>query len=288
MARPALSVSRNKIIHSLRSVARKLKRSPQKAEFLSLARITQHQFEKHFTAWNDALAEAKLAPNIPTAKSDAQLLEDWAKTVRKLGHCPSIHEYRSSGGKFGVGTFRGRFKAWREVRRAFYTHAAGDNKWQDVIKIIRKRESRCTKPWLITPNFRFDPGANSTTNSTGEVPVSCPIAYGEPIDYALLRNAPVNEQGVVFLFGCLAHRLGYIVDAIQASFPDCEAKRRYSDGRFRRVRIEFEHESRNFLLHQHDVKACDLIVCWRHNWPECPIRVIDLSVELEKLKKAAA
>jgi hypothetical protein len=45
------------------------------------------------------------------------------------------------------------------------------------------------------------------------------------------------------------------------------------------VRIEFEYASRNFLEHQHDPKGCDIIVCWVHNWPECPewIEVIELS-----------
>jgi hypothetical protein len=34
-----------------------------------------------------------------------------------------------------------------------------------------------------------------------------------------------------------------------------------------------------FKLHGHDPKKCDVIVCWVHNWPECPkhIEVIELS-----------
>jgi hypothetical protein len=41
--------------------------------------------------------------------------------------------------------------------------------------------------------------------------------------------------------------------------------------------VEFEYESRNFLKHMHDVKGCNMIICWRHNWPECPLPVIELS-----------
>jgi hypothetical protein len=26
----------------------------------------------------------------------------------------------------------------------------------------------------------------------------------------------------------------------------------------------------------HDPSKCDLIVCWRHNWPECPLEVLEL------------
>ena len=48
-------------------------------------------------------------------------------------------------------------------------------------------------------------------------------------------------------------------------------------GKCQRVRIEFEYESRNFLRHMHEASRCDVIVCWVHNWPECPLEVIELS-----------
>jgi hypothetical protein len=46
------------------------------------------------------------------------------------------------------------------------------------------------------------------------------------------------------------------------------------------VRIEFEQESRNFLKHMHLASECDLIVCWKHNWPECPLEVVELKTVL--------
>jgi hypothetical protein len=62
-------------------------------------------------------------------------------------------------------------------------------------------------------------------------------------------------------------------------YPDCETKREVAPGKWQRCRIEFEYESKNFLRHGHDPKKCDVIVCWRHNWKECPeeIEVIELS-----------
>ena len=51
--------------------------------------------------------------------------------------------------------------------------------------------------------------------------------YGDPIDFRGLRHEPVNEQGVVFLFGMVAEQLEYLVEAIQDGFPDCEAKRKF-------------------------------------------------------------
>jgi hypothetical protein len=102
-----------------------------------------------------------------------------------------------------------------------------------------------------------------------------------------MRHEPVNEQGVVLLFGMLAERLGYVVEAAQKGFPDCEAKRQISPQRWERVRIEFEFESRNFRDHGHPADGCDVIVCWRHNWRECPahLEVVELSSAIESLAK---
>jgi hypothetical protein len=54
---------------------------------------------------------------------------------------------------------------------------------------------------------------------------------------------------------------------------------------WQRVRIEFEFESRNFRDHGHPSTGCDVIVCWRHNWPECPgqIEVVELSKIIKSL-----
>jgi hypothetical protein len=52
--------------------------------------------------------------------------------------------------------------------------------------------------------------------------------------------------------------------------------REVAPGVWQKVNIEIEQESRNFVKHLHNVKKCDLIVCWKHNWPECPLEVIEL------------
>lgn len=98
----------------------------------------------------------------------------------------------------------------------------------------------------------------------------------------------MNENGVIFLFGIVARELGYSVEAVQAGFPDCEAKRQISAGKWQRVRIEFEYESRNFRDHGHSGQQCDVIVCWRHNWPDCPshVEVVALSEVIKQLAKS--
>lgn len=112
--------------------------------------------------------------------------------------------------------------------------------------------------------------------------------YGNPIDFRGMRHEPINENGVIFLFGIVARELGYSVEAVQAGFPDCEAKRQISAGKWQRVRIEFEYESRNFRDHGHSPQGCDLIVCWRHNWSDCPqtIEILELKQVIKQLSKS--
>ena len=102
---------------------------------------------------------------------------------------------------------------------------------------------------------------------------------GEPFDRSPMTNAPVNELGVMVLFGMVAAGLGLQVESVQGKFPDCMAERQVAPGKWQHLRIEFEYESKNFKLHGHDPKGCDMIVCWRHNWKECPaeIEVVELS-----------
>lgn len=108
--------------------------------------------------------------------------------------------------------------------------------------------------------------------------------YGKPIDFRGLRHAPINEQGVVYLFGLVAQDLGFKVEAIGTTFPDCEAIRQIGNtDRWQRIRIEFEYKSSEFKKHDHAPEGCDLIVCWEHDWKECPLEFIELSEVIKKL-----
>ncbi|HEY2913731.1 MAG TPA: hypothetical protein VGK21_10260 [Candidatus Angelobacter sp.] len=102
---------------------------------------------------------------------------------------------------------------------------------------------------------------------------------GAPTRMPAFPYEPVNEMGVMVLFSMMAQQLGFVIESVQAGFPDCEAKIEVEPGRWQHFRIEFEYESRGFRVHGHDPLQCDLIVCWRHNWKKCPphIQVLELS-----------
>ena len=102
----------------------------------------------------------------------------------------------------------------------------------------------------------------------------------EILEGASLQYAPENEFGVVFLFAKLARKWRLVVEKIRAAFPDCVAYQKVG-GKDKRVLIEFEFRSKSAKLHGHDLKKCDWIVCWEHNWPQIPkhLQVIELKRE---------
>ena len=103
---------------------------------------------------------------------------------------------------------------------------------------------------------------------------------GEIINFRNLVYCPVNEQGVVLLFGMVFDELGFMVEEVKTGFPDA-ILRRYNGRGWQRERVEFEFESKNFKKHKHPVNECDLIICWQDNWRECPLEVIELESYIE-------
>ena len=98
---------------------------------------------------------------------------------------------------------------------------------------------------------------------------------------------PVNEMGVIFLFAKYHKELGIeYIEGIQQGFPDAFGRRRIGRTEYEPVNIEFEYKSLDFKNHQHDPNQCDIIVCWEHNWPQCPLEVIELKSTVPKLMHA--
>ena len=110
---------------------------------------------------------------------------------------------------------------------------------------------------------------------------------GAPTGLPAFPYEPVNEMGVMVLFSMLAQQLGFVIESAQAGFPDCQAKIEVEPGRWQHFRIEFEYESLQFKKHGHDPLQCDLIVCWRHNWKNCPpnLQVLELSKIVKSFTK---
>jgi hypothetical protein len=88
----------------------------------------------------------------------------------------------------------------------------------------------------------------------------------QAINYKGMQYAPEGELGVVYLFSKLQRKLGYIsIVRIGDAFPDCEVLKFGG----KKVQIEFEFRSKNFLIQHGDngLRKVNEIVCWDDNWP---------------------
>jgi hypothetical protein len=289
-------MSREEIISAIQKCAQKLGRAPTRAELRKMAGVSLSRVKYLFKGMTHALREAGCEPKgrghlIP----NEDLLLDWARVARKLKKLPAMSRYQYEGRCTHVPFIR-RYGSWRVVPAAFQRFAREkrlEKEWKDVLAMIAaaravelrrnatlgarergKIESAVTARAGDEPET-WNPRANEWTRR--KLLRDRGLA-GPPIDLPGLAHEPGNEQGVIFVFGAVAHKLGFRVLTFQPGFPDCEAMREIRPGVWQRVRIEFEYESRNFLKHGHRRDGCDVIVCWRHNWPGCPknIEVVEL------------
>jgi hypothetical protein len=276
---------RDEVLNAIRTAAQSLGRPPSRSEFKSSSGMTEYQVLKHFPSWREAVRAAGLEPHSTNVFINPEvLLEDWGEFVRGIRRIPTRDQYRRNG-TYSPGVFERRFGPWSAIPSKFREFADGKPEWADVVALLPIENAR--SPFAASSPFaptQFGP-TPSLPGGHRNAKLEDRPTYGNPIDFRGLRHQPVNEQGVVFLFGMVARELGYHVEAVQTGYPDCEAKRQVDAGKWQRVRIEFEFESRNFRDHGHPPNGCDIIVCWRHNWPECPphLEVVELRAVIQTL-----
>jgi Homing endonuclease associated repeat len=268
------------ILRRITEVAKKLGRAPSLLEFVALSEISRYSVSLCFPKWNDAVREAGLHPRrLRVRPEDDDLLKDWGKAVRRKRTLPSRRAYLLAG-RHEPRTLEKRFGGWESVPQAFRKFAKGKREWADVLALLP-----AAAPTKAAERPRSTPASPVTRRQARPALPKDRATYGNPMNFHEMRHEPVNEQGVVLLFGILAKKLGYTIEAVQTGFPDCEAKRQIGPDRWQRVRIEFEFESRNFRDHGHPSTGCDVIVCWRHNWDECPkgIEIVELCSIIKSL-----
>jgi hypothetical protein len=248
---------------AIRTCMKKLGHVPSFSELTRSTQVTRHEVIRNYGCYSLALKACRLEKSGSGNRLEMKhLFLDWAAVVRALKKIPLLYEYLREG-RYSVVPFRARLGPWPNVAEAMKLYAVEHgfaSQWQDVIELI---------------------DAQSKDQADAHKAADAKILAGRPFYGQLLRPfplvcAPVNEFGVIFLFGALAEQLGFQVLRIQGQYPDGEALRVMAENRLQRVKIEFEYESRNFLRHGHKASKCDLIVCWEHNWPDAPLEVIEL------------
>jgi len=274
------NMSKEEIIAAIKDCAQKLGRAPKFQEFENAyPAIKMGAIRKYVGTYTLALREAGLeclGAGFEVAMDE--LFRDWAQIARKMKKLPNMTEYEHQS-KYSVRPLVGRFKRWAQMPRGMHEYARQqklDVEYADVMNLIREHyQGEPESGWLLERPVDL--------KATGAYELPDRPVFGTPLTTMHMAYGPINEQGVMFLFALLAHDLGFVVELIRTEYPDCMALRQVGPERWQRVWIEFEFESRNFLKHFHDSTRADIIVCWTHNWPECPLPVIELKGLVKRL-----
>ena len=306
---------KKQIIHAIRAAARKLGRAPIQAEFVRMSGIEARAIKRHFRWFPAAVRAAGLTTQAGQRIESADMLKDWGEVARRMGRVPGYNDYIREG-RYGPTVFQRRFRRWSMVSTGFMSFVASGGlagEWEDVVAMIRKQPmpaqgqgrwlnyknplkrptpmrgglpepvatKRCVTATMLAIFFSERTETETWSGRAAfqrRVLPDRPV-LGPPMQRTGMMYAPVNEMGVVMLFAMWAERLGFVIEFAQAKYPDCKAKMEVEPGRWQDVNVEFEMYSANFRQHRHDAKKCDVIICWKHNWPDCPeeIMVLELS-----------
>jgi len=273
--------TRESVVEAAKAAATRSNGPLSKREFTRLTGISDRQIYYLFPqgGWPKIkeLAGLEPHPKIKDPLSDERLLAEFHRVVSALGAIPSWHAFASMA-TVGPDTLRRRFGGRQGTLQRYQEWLEQNHPDAPISELLQIK----SKHEIVTPAILTSEPSQPPQWAKGSG-----VVFGAPMNFRGLRHAPINEQGVVYLFGMVSRELGLIVEAIQASFPDCEAKRCVDSkrSRWQRVRIEFEFRSSNFFReHRHDPAGCDMIVCWEHDWPECPLEVIELRRVIDKLE----
>jgi hypothetical protein len=270
-------MTKEELITAVQECATKLGHVPSVAEFRKATAIGKGHIRKHFGTFGRLLEasglEVRGSGHMVEMKA---LFADWAGIVRRLKKCPTLADYELHS-KYSPRPLVRRFGFWVNVPAGIleYANKEGlEREWADVLEIVGadvKAEGKTSQ--TLEPRRAV---------RKAQVLHDRPI-YGLPM-FAPFSFAPTNEQGVLFVFGGVAHELGFSITRVQTGFPDVEAMREVGPNKCQPVKLELEYETKNFLLHMHPLDGCDGIVCWINNWQECPLEVIELRSVVEELR----
>jgi hypothetical protein len=286
-----MKYTKEDIISEIKDVACRLNvKTLRKIEFAQNSDISISSVRYHSTSWTNALIAAGLEILTPDENSknitDRQTIDDNILLIELLKnyykHGKITYSIINSENKFSTKPYTTR---WGSPQKAL----------DEALKRANEGIIDVEENEIIIENNNFDeipPKIDSETNITTKDfdtnrKKRHKEIFGQPIDFRGLRFAPINEQGVVYLFGMISNEIGFYIESIRTGFPDCEGKRCFDkkNNLWEHVKIEFEFKSSNFIQHGHNPDECDVIVCWQNDWNDCPLEVIELKEEIRKLPK---
>lgn len=271
--KPNPGFSRDECLAELRRVAELTQRRDlTRPLFLAHARFGERPLVRHFGSWIGALKAAGLdhkRSNEPVPLPE--LAAHFLRAAIDLNRIPGVSQVARRAGRKEE-TLSTRFGGYAQFKRQAIEHLLA---------------SGHPIPPELEASFRaaldtLTPGSPSHASLTRPAPLHL---HGRTLGFRAFAYAPTYENEVVSLFASVAHELGFEILCNRSAFPDCEARRRLPGRRkrFARCLIEFELTSADFKRHGHPSDGCDLIVCWEHNWPDCPLPVLELKEVIRRL-----
>ncbi len=279
-------MDKQEVIAELRRVAEFLQtNSLSITQFNQHGRISADTVARTFGSWNEAIEAAGLVSVLPGQNlvghprtiDDDDLLREIVRLTQELGKQPTQNQMTAKG-RYSPGPYHDRWGSLAKACKVAYAKYGFPASRENVISA----DERTGQPASALNQLRV---VIPQTHRPQESKQRKKVQFGEPIDFRGLRFAPVNEQGVVYIFGMVALELGFLIESIRTEYPDCEGKRSVDQRRQRweHVRIEFEYQSSNFRQHGHNPDECDLIVCWIHDWEDSPLEVLELRSQIKYL-----
>lgn len=277
---PSMShYTREDLVKAARKAQEKVDGPLTRRGFIEITGISERQIDRLFPEgrWTEIreLAGISRHPQDRREYTDDEVLAEYHRVVNEVGSIPTWAIFTAEA-NISRDTLARRFGGLQGTLKAYASWLKQHDPHSPFLELVQSqsRHEIPSPPSLTAPTENA--GQTKWQKASGPV-------FGAPIDFRGFRHAPINEQGVVYLFGVVSYELGFIVEAVHAQYPDCEAKRQIGKDRWQRVRIEFEYKSSNYRDHGHDPAGADLIVCWEHNWPECPIEVLELRKAIDEL-----
>jgi len=262
-------------------------------EFLRRAKLSERTIQQWFGTYNELILAAGLEPTITGFSgkviSDDEMLEEIIRVLR-MEDSKLTTIFFEQNAAISLSAVQRRFGGWINALRLIkdrldlVSDSSLIEKVNEYVDFESNNKVKSSEDSLKKSGESEIEEINDTYHG---LLLESTNVYGDFINFRGLLHAPVNEQGVVFLFGMICKEIGYVVEIIRQGFPDCEAKRRIKNmpGKWQKVRIEFEFQAKSFKSHGHDPNECDLIICWENNWKECPLEVIELRSVLDALAK---
>ncbi|MCK4837026.1 MAG: hypothetical protein KAT17_10320 [Candidatus Aminicenantes bacterium] len=303
--------NKERIIEEIKRVAKKLNASSLgQKDFELNSTIPLETVKYYLGSWEQALKQAEV--EVPDTKKSAQPKEEESRSNKKTLNedkllLELIRIYKKTGeepttllvdteGKYGEHIYR---KYWKSLNEAF---AQARKRFPERSENFKRKKSTVSIEDAEVSLEKYDdverPGYNEEERMEEQkikfIPQTIrpketkrkPKTVGASMDFRGLKFAPADKKGVIYLFGIVAHELGFIIESISPEFPDCEGKRcvDLENNQWEHIRIQFEYRCSDVKKQDMIETECDLIICWTHDWTECPVEVLELKPEMERFQ----